>query len=122
MKDRKLFSEEDLINTNKVSPADIPKSISNNDPHRSQHPCSKTKRPSPLKAIRKNCLECHGGARKSARFCSSYNCELWMFRFGKRPETLIRIEGEESGQLFVECNFKIGAKFCPLKLVSEFEL
>ena len=46
----------------------------------------------PLKAIRRKCLDCCGSS-KSVRFCTldgihSTKCDLWPFRFGKRPSTI----------------------------------
>ena len=39
----------------------------------------------PIKAMRKNCLDCCCGSRKEVRLCPSVNCALWPYRFGKRP-------------------------------------
>jgi len=49
---------------------------------------------SPLKAIRRKCLDCCGTS-KVVRFCTldgihSTKCDLWPFRFGKRPSTVRR--------------------------------
>ena len=38
----------------------------------------------PLKAIRKHCLECASGY-KNVETCTSINCTLYPFRMGKRP-------------------------------------
>ena len=38
---------------------------------------------SPLKAIRKHCLECVGGYRKEVKICTDTGCNLWPYRFGK---------------------------------------
>jgi len=40
---------------------------------------------SPLKAIRRNCIECHGGAVYEVKGCHITDCALYPFRFGKRP-------------------------------------
>lgn len=40
---------------------------------------------SPIKAIRKNCVECSGGSPKEARLCVHTGCPLWPFRMGKSP-------------------------------------
>lgn len=40
---------------------------------------------SPLKAIRKQCLECCGGSAKEVKLCTVPNCSLYPFRFGKNP-------------------------------------
>jgi len=47
----------------------------------------------PLKAIRKNCLDCSGGSAKSVAYCPcdgvhSTRCHLWPYRFGFRPENV----------------------------------
>jgi len=39
----------------------------------------------PVKAIRKNCLECVGGSSKLVETCASKNCHLYPFRFGVNP-------------------------------------
>ena len=39
----------------------------------------------PLKAVRKNCLECSNGSAKEVKLCSIENCPLYQFRFGKNP-------------------------------------
>ena len=42
---------------------------------------------SPLKAIRKKCLECAADSRKEVALCPDPQCSLWPFRYGERPET-----------------------------------
>jgi hypothetical protein len=39
----------------------------------------------PLKAIRKNCIECSGGSVKEVAMCVIPDCALYPFRFGKNP-------------------------------------
>jgi len=46
--------------------------------------------PSPLKAIRQNCLSCSEGSPKEVAYCAcdgvrSHICTLWPFRFGRHP-------------------------------------
>jgi hypothetical protein len=77
---------------------------------------------SPLKQIRKQCLECCGGSVKSVRFCHSTDCPLWHLRFGKFPKTVIREQGKKFEQIFNKENFKINSKFCPEKEISTYEL
>ena len=77
---------------------------------------------SPLKQIRKQCLECHCESTKSARFCHSMECPLWYFRMGKYPRTYIRENGKETEQLFNPENFKKGAKFSPDQLNETYRL
>ncbi len=45
-------------------------------------------RTTPVKAIRRKCLDCCAGSRKQVRECRIYTCALWPFRLGKRPETV----------------------------------
>jgi hypothetical protein len=40
---------------------------------------------SPLKAIRRKCIECSGENPKEVAECCSTTCLLWPFRFGKNP-------------------------------------
>lgn len=42
----------------------------------------------PLKAIRKKCLECCCGQYKEVRLCPAKDCSLYPFRFGKNPNRL----------------------------------
>ena len=40
----------------------------------------------PIKAIRKKCLECCKGQVKEVRECSIKKCALWAYRHGHRPK------------------------------------
>jgi len=40
---------------------------------------------SPLKALRKHCLECCGNSAKEVALCCSSTCEQWPFRLGRNP-------------------------------------
>ena len=40
---------------------------------------------SPVKAIRQFCLDCCGGSAVEVKACTSVNCALKPFRFGKNP-------------------------------------
>ena len=42
-------------------------------------------RQSPLRAIRKKCIDCSGGSPAEARRCEAVACPLWPFRAGKHP-------------------------------------
>lgn len=77
---------------------------------------------SPLKQIRKQCLECCCDSVKSIRFCHSTNCPLWYLRFGKFPKTVIREKGKKSELLFDKSNFIKGAIFSPEKEISLFKM
>lgn len=79
-------------------------------------------RQSPLKQIRKQCLECCCGSAKTVRFCHSTECSLWFLRFGKLPKTVIRIQGKKSIQLFRKENFRLGAKFSPDEEIYSYKL
>ena len=39
----------------------------------------------PLKTIRKNCLECSSQQPKEVRLCTCIDCPMYPYRFGKRP-------------------------------------
>ena len=43
----------------------------------------------PIKAIRKKCLDCCCGSRKEVRLCKVIECPLYPYRFGKRPTQAI---------------------------------
>ena len=45
----------------------------------------KEKRLTPLKAIRKFCIQCQGESMKRVRQCQNVNCVLWGFRMGHKP-------------------------------------
>jgi hypothetical protein len=77
---------------------------------------------SPLKQIRKQCIECCGGSKKSVRFCHSTECPLWNLRFGKFPKTVIRENGNNNIQLFEKKNFKSGGKFSPQNKESTYAI
>ena len=40
----------------------------------------------PIKAIRKKCLDCCSGSRKEIRECTVINCALYPYRMGRRPD------------------------------------
>ncbi len=40
----------------------------------------------PVKAIRKKCLDCCCGQFKEVRYCVVKNCALYAYRFGHRPD------------------------------------
>jgi hypothetical protein len=40
----------------------------------------------PIKAIRKKCLDCCCGQFKEVRNCTTINCALYPYRFGHRPD------------------------------------
>ena len=48
----------------------------------------------PLKSIRKKCLDCCCGSHKEVRLCPVIKCALYPYRMGKRPSqvTLDTIE------------------------------
>ena len=43
------------------------------------------KNPSPIKAIRKHCLECSSGSAHEVKNCIITDCPLYPFRLGKNP-------------------------------------
>ena len=48
----------------------------------------------PLKSIRKKCVDCCCGSNKEIRLCPVINCALYPYRMGRRPDqaTLDAIE------------------------------
>lgn len=49
----------------------------------------------PVKAIREFCLDCSGGSSSEVKCCTSRNCPLYAFRFGKNPYRTKREMSEE---------------------------
>ena len=45
----------------------------------------------PIKAIRRKCIDCCCGQLAVVRLCESTNCSLYPFRLGKRPTTVARM-------------------------------
>lgn len=82
----------------------------------------KIPRQSPLKLIRKQCLDCCGGSIKTIRFCASIDCPLWFLRFGRFPRTVIRTKGKEWEQLFIKDNFNKDGIFSSDKELNDFRL
>lgn len=39
----------------------------------------------PMKAIRKKCIDCCCGSKQEVKLCSCENCPLFPFRIGHRP-------------------------------------
>ncbi|MBA7545080.1 hypothetical protein ES705_37443 [subsurface metagenome] len=76
---------------------------------------------SPLKQIRKNCIECCENWRE-IMFCASVDCKLWYFRFGERPQSFVRNKGKEYARLFDRENFKKGGRYDPDTLIEEMQL
>ena len=44
----------------------------------------------PIKAIRAKCVDCSGGSTAEVRRCQVFDCPLWKYRMGVRPETLAK--------------------------------
>lgn len=84
-------------------------------------PKIKIPRQSPLKQIRKFCLDCFCGQPKEVRFCTDPTCAHWYLRFGKSPQSVIRIEGKEAERLFDPSNFGKGAVFGSEKYASSLQ-
>lgn len=40
----------------------------------------------PVKAIRKKCLDCCNYQSKEVRLCTIINCAIYPYRFGRRPD------------------------------------
>ena len=52
-----------------------------------------------LRAVRRHCLDCSAGSPKYVTWCPcdglhSTFCDLWPYRFGRRPETARRVYGD----------------------------
>lgn len=45
-----------------------------------------TKPLTPLKSIRKKCLDCCCGSKNEVKYCVCYGCFLFPYRFGHRPK------------------------------------
>ena len=45
----------------------------------------KTKKLTGMSAIREKCLECSGWINNEVKFCTSKDCALFPFRFGRSP-------------------------------------
>ena len=43
----------------------------------------------PIKTIRKKCLDCCNDKVKEVRLCQAVECALWPYRFGRRPSKSI---------------------------------
>ncbi len=54
----------------------------------------------PLKAIKKKCLECSGGDKEEVRNCALRQCPLFPFRMGVDPQTSMELplNKEEAGK------------------------
>ncbi len=42
----------------------------------------------PMKAMRAKCIDCSGGNPGEVRMCPIDDCPLWLYRFGKGPQTV----------------------------------
>ena len=60
---------------------------------------------SPGRAIREHCIECMGGRGSGHNYskliseCSSHDCALYEFRFGKNPYHSLALTGEQRKRL-----------------------
>ena len=50
---------------------------------------------SPLKAIKAFCVDCMGGQVTYVKDCTSINCPLYEFRFGKNPYNTRQLTDEQ---------------------------
>lgn len=67
-----------------------------------------------LGLVQQNCLDCAGGTREEAKFCSVLDCPLWEWRLGVPPT-------EVNKALIDKKNFVEGAMFGFDKEASESE-
>jgi hypothetical protein len=76
---------------------DRPRAVSDSDKAETQSESSD----SPLSAIRRKCLNCHGGSFKAVKYCPSdgihspNRCDLWPLRFGIRRPGVVRKYGKQ---------------------------
>lgn len=47
----------------------------------------------PMKAIRKHCVECSGFSFNEVKLCPVYKCPLYPYRFGHRPKVYTDMGG-----------------------------
>ena len=43
----------------------------------------------PMRALRAKCLDCSDGSAKEVKLCCISECPLWVYRFGKRPGSVV---------------------------------
>jgi hypothetical protein len=53
----------------------------------------------PMKAIRKKCLDCSGGSAREVSLCPITTCPIYSYRYGKRPETVIKHQERQKEQV-----------------------
>lgn len=56
------------------------------------------KRFSPVKAIKRHCLDCSGSSKKEVRECIIQDCPLYPFRMGKNPNRKLKKNGVSTNQ------------------------
>jgi hypothetical protein len=49
---------------------------------------------SPIKSIRKHCIDCSGGSLKEVRLCPVKKCPLYPYRMGKNPNRVRKVSDE----------------------------
>ena len=74
---------------------------------------------SPMKSMRRFCLDCCCDSLSTIRFCCNNKCDLWFYRFGMRPETFIKRHGLKYSALYLKENFEEGMIFDRSVVVSE---
>lgn len=62
------------------------------------------KKLTPIKAIRKKCLEC-SGCPSEVKFCTSENCPLFCYRMGKRPKNTSQITKQVEKPIVLPIDF-----------------
>lgn len=60
---------------------------------------SGTKILSPVKAIKRHCLDCSGGSKKEVRECIIQDCPLYPFRLGKNPNRKLKKNGVSTNEI-----------------------
>lgn len=49
----------------------------------------------PMKAIRKKCLDCTNGQYLEVSKCKIKGCPLWVYRSGHRPKINVSVDAQE---------------------------
>jgi hypothetical protein len=58
----------------------------------------------PLRAVRRHCLECCNGSHHEVRNCVATSCPLWIFRHGRRPGAEEKVAAGERQTYPIERN------------------
>lgn len=65
----------------------------------------------PLKAIKRRCLDCSGGSKAEVRNCKRVGCDLHPYRLGSNPNRKMSAEQREIAAARLKANIE-GARRC----------